>query len=59
MKGEPMLDLHITKGEHLEVEVSPELGLPGYRKLYVHLNGVTVLRVCKIAPDQLEMKIAQ
>jgi hypothetical protein len=53
-----MLDLHIKEGDHLEVETQFESGNPDKLKLYVHLNGVTILRVCKVNPMQLNVKLA-
>lgn len=43
-----MLDLAAQPGDRVQVEVRPEPALPGMFKFYVRVNGVTVLRICKL-----------
>lgn len=36
-----------------QIEIMPEVGLVNTFKLYVHNNGKTVIRICKIKLDQI------
>lgn len=47
MKAEA-LDGVAEPGDSIHVEIQRELGVPGSKKLYVHINGQTILRICKI-----------
>jgi len=38
------LDAFLEAGEHIEVEFQPSIR-PNYSTLYVHINGVTVVRI--------------
>lgn len=39
----------------VEVEIQPEIGSLTHCKLYVHINGVTVLRICKMEKAQVRV----
>lgn len=45
--------LDLMANELTEIEIQPELSLPGRFKLYVHQDGVTLVRVCKLTIDQI------
>ena len=51
-KTEP-IDLAATPDDHVEVEIQKELGFTDRYKLYVHVNGTTVLRICKLQENQI------
>lgn len=50
------LDLIAKPTDHVAVEVLPEVGVPGAVKLYVHVNGITVFRMCKVDREQLTVR---
>lgn len=37
----------------VQVEIQPEAGLEDSYKLYVQVNGVCLLRICKLHPSQI------
>lgn len=41
--------------EETQVQISPELGVPGSYKLYIHQSGRTVVRICKLKNTQIEV----
>ena len=45
------LDLIAT--DALTVEIQREVGFTGRYKLYIHLNGKTIVRVCKLTHNQM------
>lgn len=47
-KEERIIDAAAEPDDYVQVELPPELGVPGSMKLYVHVNGQTVLRICKL-----------
>jgi hypothetical protein len=51
VKDEVFIDAVAEPGDAVEVELQHEVGLPGRYKLYVHVNGQTVLRMCKISHE--------
>jgi hypothetical protein len=48
IKEDAQLDGTAEGGDSIHVEIQDELGVPGSSKLYVHVNGRTILRICKI-----------
>ena len=52
-KEQVMLDGIAETSDVVQVELQPELGYPNRFKLYVHLNGVTILRICKLHRNQI------
>jgi hypothetical protein len=39
----------------IEIELQQELGFKDKYKLYVHINGITVLRICKVDISKLRL----
>ena len=37
----------------IALEISPEIGQEDKYKLYLHVNGVTVVRICKLHKSQI------
>jgi hypothetical protein len=50
------IDIIATKLDNIGIDVQPELGFKNKYKLYVHLNGETVLRICKITKEQISIE---
>lgn len=50
-----MLDLISNDLEPITVEIMPEVGMPGNFKLYVHRAGMTLVRVCKLDRDHIDL----
>lgn len=36
-----------------QIQLTPETGVPGCFKLYIHYRGRTVVRICKIKAEQI------
>jgi len=49
------IDLTAQPDMSVEVEVQHEAGLEGRYKLYVHVDGITVLRISKMTKAQLRV----
>jgi len=47
--------LDFAADEATQVEIQPEVGLPGSFKLYVHHQGRTIVRVCKLRATQIKL----
>jgi hypothetical protein len=60
MKGQiKYADLTSEDHDVIEVEVLPELGFPNKFKLYIHINGVTQLRVHELSKEQIKLSVGQ
>ncbi len=51
-----IIDMMATPKMRVQVEVQRELGFKDKYKLYVHVDGKTVLRICKINKKQLDVR---
>lgn len=56
VKEANVMDAIAEDDDKVEVEVLAEFGNPDKLKLYVHVNGETILRICKLNPDNLFMR---
>lgn len=57
--GEPfygLIDLEAEEKDLVQVEVQTEIVGGGNHKLYIHVNGQTVVRISKLRSDQVEFK---
>lgn len=51
-----MLDVYAKPEDFVQVETQREAGNPGKFKLYVHFNGRTILRICKLSRSQISVE---
>jgi len=51
------IDLTAQPNMYVEVEVQHEAGLEGRYKLYVHVDGITVLRISKMTKKHLRVLV--
>lgn len=49
-----MMDARLDKGDVIQVEAQHAAAEPGMLKLYVHVNGKTILRVSGIRPEAID-----
>ena len=49
------LDLISKAGDAVEIEIQNEIGNPSYKKVYIHVNGQTVFRMCKVDSGKLRI----
>lgn len=49
------IDLIADAEDVVSVEIQHELAQPGKYKLYVHVNGITRLRICKLLGVDLDV----
>ncbi len=47
------IDLIAQPDTQIEIDIQSEVGVPNKFKLYVHVDGVTVLRICKLTKEQI------
>lgn len=55
--GEQMIDIVATPASQIQVEFQPEVGLKDKFKLYVHVDGRTVLRIGKLSNEQVDLHV--
>lgn len=51
------IDLVAKPEQIVQVEVLPEVGTKDKFKLYINIDGVCVLRVCKLLDEQIQLNV--
>lgn len=51
----PTIDFSLEEGDFIQVEIFPEIGFRDKSKVYIHLNGQTIVRLCKVNSDHIEV----
>lgn len=51
------IDLIAKSDTNVQIEFQPELGFKDKFKLYVHVDGVTILRICKLTNEQVDLHV--
>lgn len=57
MNKTEQIDLIAKPEQIIEIEIQQEIGFTNKYKLYIHVDDITVLRICKLTNEQINLKL--